>query len=222
MQNASLNGSLNASFASVLGGIGDAEGATPSRSFSIMRSAVRAAIPKNFVKDRARAIEGLPAMAADILAEGGGDGKGKEKAAPVEPVVSSGLSMFCVFALFLFCFCFFSCVFLCFFLCEVVGLFLCLVSCRRRKGEKDESKAASAEAGFVRFEHVFIILWSLCGYVLCFLCCFFKVVFALLQQTTDSKVQHVKKLLFFILGVFVQECRPTGLFLSGGIRDVSR
>ncbi|CAN0482421.1 unnamed protein product [Laminaria digitata] len=45
-----------------------------------MRSAVRAAIPKNFVKDRARAIEGIPAMAGDILLEGGGgDGKEKEK-----------------------------------------------------------------------------------------------------------------------------------------------
>lgn len=95
-----MNGSVNTSFASVFGGLGDAGGAaaaTPNRSFSIMRSAVRAAIPKNFVKDRARAIEGIPALAGDVLAEGGGgggsDGKDeKEKAVvPGEATVSSGL-----------------------------------------------------------------------------------------------------------------------------------
>lgn len=120
---------MNTSFASVLGGLGDAGGAaaTPNRSFSIMRSAVRAAIPKNFVKDRARAIEGIPALASDVLAEGGGgsDGKdGKEKAVVAgEATVSSGLIDLIehVFCCCVFCFlsCF-SCEFLCFvFFCDV-------------------------------------------------------------------------------------------------------
>lgn len=79
------NASLNASFASVMeSGLG---GGTPNRSFTSMRSAVRAAIPKNFVKDRARAIEGIP-LIGDLDGDGGGDDR--KKADPA----SSGEALF--------------------------------------------------------------------------------------------------------------------------------
>ena len=104
VHNASVGGSINTSFASVLGALGDAVAATPSRSLSIMRSAVRAAIPKNFVKDRARAIEGIPAMEGvlDEGSNGGGGAKGKGKAAvPVESISSGRLSEHVFFLLVL-------------------------------------------------------------------------------------------------------------------------
>lgn len=68
-----------------LGGGGGIDG-TPNRSFASMRSAVRAAIPKNFVKDRARAIEGIAPMAAmseDGVGGDGGGGSGGKKADPL-------------------------------------------------------------------------------------------------------------------------------------------
>lgn len=49
--------SLNVSVASAVGGVG-IEG-TPNHALAVMKSAIRAGIPKNFVKDRARAIEGI-------------------------------------------------------------------------------------------------------------------------------------------------------------------
>lgn len=74
VHNTSLDGSLNASYASIMETIGGGGvDGTPNRSFVSMRSAVRAAIPKNFVKDRARAIEGITPMAG-MSEEGGGDG----------------------------------------------------------------------------------------------------------------------------------------------------
>ena len=180
-----MNGSLNTSFASVLGAIGDAEGAaTPNRSFSIMRSAVRAAIPKNFVKDRARAIEGIPALASDVLAEGG-DGKDEEteKAAPGEEAVSSGVSILFVFlrilrafvcvCVFFYVFCV-SCAFheiFCFF-SFVSGVFYDFVSVvlffgsfvffsRFRRGNGKE-KDVGKRAGYGK--PVFVMFW----HVLCF------------------------------------------------------
>lgn len=86
VHNASIDASLNASFASMmdaLGGGGGGIDGTPNRSFASMRSAVRAAIPKNFVKDRARAIEGITPMAAMSEDVGGGGGIGGKKADPV-------------------------------------------------------------------------------------------------------------------------------------------
>jgi len=80
------NASLNASFASVMEnglGLGGGGGGTPNRSFASMRSAVRAAIPKNFVKDRARAIEGIPLM-GDMDADGSGDRKKADPASSGE------------------------------------------------------------------------------------------------------------------------------------------
>ncbi|CAB1120827.1 unnamed protein product [Ectocarpus sp. CCAP 1310/34] len=79
------NVSLNASFASIMEGLGDVGDGTPNRSFASMRSAVRAAIPKNFVKDRARAIEGIAPMAC--MSEEGGkavetSGGGSKRADP--------------------------------------------------------------------------------------------------------------------------------------------
>ncbi|CAN0526633.1 unnamed protein product, partial [Ectocarpus sp. 12 AP-2014] len=79
------NVSLNASFASIMEGLGDVGDGTPNRSFVSMRSAVRAAIPKYFVKDRARAIEGIAPMAC--MSEEGGkaveaSGDGSKKADP--------------------------------------------------------------------------------------------------------------------------------------------
>lgn len=82
--NASLNGSLNASFASVMESLGGGGiDGTPNRSFTSMRSAVRAAIPKNFVKDRARAIEGIKPMAGMTEDGGGSGGVDGKKADPV-------------------------------------------------------------------------------------------------------------------------------------------
>ncbi|CAN0254018.1 unnamed protein product, partial [Ectocarpus sp. 4 AP-2014] len=79
------NVSLNASFASIMEGLGEVGDGTPNRSFASMRSAVRAAIPKNFVKDRARAIEGIAPMAC--MSEEGGkaveaSGGGSRRADP--------------------------------------------------------------------------------------------------------------------------------------------
>eukprot|EP00903_Cladosiphon_okamuranus_P019411 g17847.t1 len=87
VHNASLDRSLNASFASTVDTLGRAGGGidgTPNRSFASMRSAVRAAIPKNFVKDRARAIEGMAPMAAmnEDVAGVGGSGSASKKAYP--------------------------------------------------------------------------------------------------------------------------------------------
>lgn len=63
VQNASVNISLDASFVSALTGGGGCLGVTPERSTHVaMESGIRAAIPRNIVRDRARAIEGLPLM----------------------------------------------------------------------------------------------------------------------------------------------------------------
>lgn len=83
------NASLDASFASVMGNLSAATAAaegTPNRSFASMRSAVRAAIPKNFVKDRARAIEGIKPMAC--VEEGGGAAGGGGSSGGGNPVSS--------------------------------------------------------------------------------------------------------------------------------------
>lgn len=63
IQNASMNISLDASFSSAITGGGGCSGVTPDRSVrAVMESGIRAAIPRNIVRDRARAIEGLPIM----------------------------------------------------------------------------------------------------------------------------------------------------------------
>lgn len=55
--------SLDASFVSALTGGGGSIGVTPERSArAAMESGIRAAIPRNIVRDRARAIEGVPLM----------------------------------------------------------------------------------------------------------------------------------------------------------------